>query len=431
MIERKAPIRVWLAAFGLVLVSATQLRPSESPLGPGEMLLLLFCLWTGTLIVLKGDPKVERNALELLVVLLLAIAFMFLGDLTADARRLSNEQSSRDLIALMLAWVVVLCAGCSSRDPAAADTRASAIQFTKCILVAALVVFGGAGIALALGVIEGEHLLYGDRFAGLATNPNQVGLYVVALPFLAIHLWRHEPSSIWLVVVSAILIAVGLASHSDAVVVAWAASSGVAIAVFVRRRLVGSWRFGAFMLATALFVLVVNLLGDEVLPIPATELRSVIADLIEFNYMDQASIRFDLWTNGLLALQWSGGLGFGSGAYSGLDGPFQGHESHHTFIEWANYTGVLGLLVLVGYLVRLFFTTSSISNWALRGALLSLIIFSAFHIVVRHPIFWMLLLLISQLSPQRHRTRSASQRSRSLEKGDARVVSLHGRPSTA
>lgn len=87
--------------------------------------------------------------------------------------------------------------------------------------------------------------------------------------------------------------------------------------------------------------------------------------------------------------------GFGPGALT-YDSSFDlalGKDSHNSFTDLTIYSGLLGLLIYLTLLFIIFKKSLNKNNLLIFGALLSLLIFSMFHNILRHPIFWISLFM--------------------------------------
>ena len=87
--------------------------------------------------------------------------------------------------------------------------------------------------------------------------------------------------------------------------------------------------------------------------------------------------------------------GFGPGALT-YDSSFDlalGKESHNSFTDLTIYSGFLGLFIYLSFLFIIFKKSLNKNNLLIFGALLSLLIFSMFHNILRHPIYWISLFM--------------------------------------
>ena len=81
-------------------------------------------------------------------------------------------------------------------------------------------------------------------------------------------------------------------------------------------------------------------------------------------------------------------LGNGAGAFSGIAGPFEAMEAHNTPIDLLAMGGVVGLTAVYYYPVRNAVLAYNRGMTILFPLLAGLIVFTMFHFVARHPVFW-------------------------------------------
>src|SRR5688572_26244419 len=91
----------WLAV-GLALTTATQLRLSAAPIGPGEAILLAWLGANAALRVLQGRLNVGRVARASVLLWLVSLPVLLLGWLVAYARDVSRLGAARDFVAFLL-----------------------------------------------------------------------------------------------------------------------------------------------------------------------------------------------------------------------------------------------------------------------------------------------------------------------------------------
>jgi len=103
---------------------------------------------------------------------------------------------------------------------------------------------------------------------------------------------------------------------------------------------------------------------------------------------DEGGARVTLILNGINAWLTSPLFGHGAGAFSGLTVEFQRFEAHNTPIDFLTMGGIPWVLIIYIpifiYMKKLF----QQGNFLSLGLLIGFFIFSTFHFVGRHPIFW-------------------------------------------
>lgn len=117
--------------------------------------------------------------------------------------------------------------------------------------------------------------------------------------------------------------------------------------------------------------------------------NSYIEPLISlWSNADQGGARVTLILNGINAWLTSPLFGHGAGAFSGMTVEFQRFEAHNTPIDFLTMGGIPWVLIIYIpifiYMKKLF----QQGNFLALGLLVGFFIFSTFHFVGRHPIFW-------------------------------------------
>lgn len=385
----------WFSA-GVVLSAATQLRGGGLPVGPGELLLVS---WLGMMLLSwAARPRVASTpmaravlwfwALSLPTLMAGMLAGMWIGHGPADAY-------AYDLAAFLFVAALFVV---FTFTPGLYERAANCVKLVCAMtvvpqLLMLLLVPRSAG----LGPIQ--PWFYGVRFRGWSENPNQLALAMVAVPFCTLILaaaaaTRRSRLAYGGLTLGAILL--GVASLSDAITVAWAAGFGIAA--------VGGWFFAVrrpvYGYPRALFLKVLvpgGALALLVLGGPALYHKVGRAVYELYALGGQGSLRVHLWMMGLEAMAASPLVGSGPGALAGHTAPFQGAESHNTFVDWGASTGVVGLT-----LYTILFSVVTLR--AIRkgqvlpvGGILALLAFSMLHYVPRHPTFWFYLVAFGTL----------------------------------
>jgi O-antigen ligase len=398
-------ITAW-AALAVVLTGATQLRLPGLPIGPGEVLLAGWILFVGFLL-LRGTVVLSPLFRSLLLYWLLAFALLGLGALMGSATgHQDRETASHD----SLAFVLVAGASCFAAlrwDDGAEPFQLRLARHTFFICTAAtfalLVV---AHAAMAIGPVR---FWYGGvRFAGWAKNPNQMALFALTMPFLGWFLMQQTQGPFRKTVYVAAIggaIALGLASMSDALRVAWVGTLGTVGGILWLRSIVegrGRFLFIPYILVP-LTVTSFGVVFGEDFVLKAQEVMQRI-----YEEGEQGEKRFTLWLYGLQAIRQSPLVGFGPGAYSGMFGPFGGSEAHNSYIDWGMSTGVLGILLHVGLFAWCALRALRAGSLSLFAIVEALAIFSLFGYSLRQPIYWLMLVLVLAF-PERLQVRVAQR----------------------
>jgi O-antigen ligase len=384
-------------ALGAVLTTATQLRSESLPLGIGEVVLAVWMVYACIHSIWSGGQVFTRDGFAVYAGLfwVSCVGLLSLGSLLSLASRFTADTGAlHDTVAL------TFCAGVTILVPLGlrSGARSLAAALVTTIAVVSLVLLLAAFSIRRLGPIE---LWYGFvRFTGWAKNPNQMALLVVGSPFLAWQLAVDAPSktrkAAWLGA-GAVAVAAGIATLSDAVTLAWGTCLGLCLmvgwrrAVRARRALAWGTLMWGVLLPLTLVCAVIPILGLLV-----TEVQDVAASIYSFN--GQGSVRFKIWQHALESVMQSPVFGWGPGAHAGNSGAHQGYEAHNTFIDWAASAGLLGLLAYLLLLGGIAMKTLSSRKLPLFFGVVGLAFFSTFHFVLRHPMFWIYLLVMHEYS---------------------------------
>ncbi len=379
-----------LLATSILLSSATQLRVPGTPVGPGELLLAGFVLVAGASVLRVGAARIQSTTRPLLFfwgVAIMALAGgWFVGLTSGESIAATNRDAAAYLFCASFVIVLVL-------QHRGADLI---VRAGRWLVFESAVVVGGL---LAFGLVRGGQVgmvsvwYYDVRFRGWAANPNQMALLLAPLPWLALALATVESRSRWsLRAAAVILVGLGLATRSDALLVAWSlvGASVALIQVFSfaakpTRSLIRA-ALGRVVMPLALIT------GSVVVGWPAldwAEGRVAIA----FDEGGQGADRITRWAYGLEAVAQSPVVGFGPGSFSGPVGPFSGQEAHNTLIDWATSSGLVGLaaLLILGFWA-LGRCLRARSVWAIAPVAV-LVLFMQLHYVLRQPLAWFYLMM--------------------------------------
>jgi O-antigen ligase len=371
----------------IALITATQLRIPGAPLGLGELLLAGWCV----LSLLRGRPEVDHKLQAVWTIYwLICFAALSAGALAAIALEVFNLPGLRDGLAHAL--IALMCfAAIRRREPGDMIQRAAR---TYCVL-AGLGYLACLALATAgRGAFGPVDMWYGLRFRGLAENPNQLALTALPIPFLAYEAAQREHARarrfLYFGAAGAGVI-VGVASLSNALMLAWSVGGVLLLPGVIgwlrRVSLRATW--GLVRQVALPLVLLGSAFGA------AYAYRGTIhaAGQAAYDAGGEGDDRMARWQNGLEAINRSPLVGLGPGSFSGPTAPFQGEEAHNTAIDWMMSTGIVGLLSLLGIIgLAAWRSRSSALRLSLIAALLA---FATFHLTLRQPAFWMLILLLT------------------------------------
>ena len=377
---------------GLVLTTATQLRFHELPFGAGELALLGWLLGASFgQALMARKTSLSDAAMWIVGFWLVAWASLIAGAFWSSLIGMDAlDDMVHDFAALAFVTLVSIGFALVFRESRPLESMLHAYVFLTSAIVGGMLVlswFVPTAFGLSLWYYEG-------RFAAWAINPNQIALLVVGIPFWALHLHSQSGRSRRVLLEFSVLVSilVGLATYSEALLLAWLGGFGLLGLMAIYKSPVRG--HGRVLLAWICIPL-----GGIIL---ATVLAPVVwPTFVNLYHTDggQGDVRMALWGNGLQAIAMSPVFGFGPGAHAGLESPFQGEEAHNTLIDWGTCAGVVGVaayLSLVWVVVR---RSWRAGNSALVCGFFALFTFSLFHYVLRQPIFWVSLLIVLLLSP--------------------------------
>lgn len=398
---------LWLAT-GLVLSTATQLRSASLPVGPGELMLAAWLLGNAFFPSRPNrTPQQERLLSRTLLFWFASLALNVIGAGVADFLQVADHSYfGRELTAILLAGLVTIAWLRSASEASPDDLAKYIVNVGGCFIVGLFLI--ASFVTTSVGKVE---FWYSVRFRGMSHNPNQLALLLTALPFLAAHLGRTAGTRLtraWYATLVAGSIAVGLATQSDALLVAWVSGAGC-LTLTTWWRLTRSPNAGHATRMVLAIIAPLVLISAGLAYGPRLLSTAEVAFETMYDYGGQGAGRITLWDHGLEAIEVSPVFGLGPGPKSGFTGPLQGAEAHNTFVDWGASTGLVGLAVLLAYLTWL-----AVQGWK-RGSTLmfsleiSLIVFAVFHYVVRHPMYWCYSLIAVSVRPISAASRSVPQ----------------------
>lgn len=422
----------FLLASGLLLSTASQLRPAGLPIGPGELVLVTWvCLMVGREAARLGPPMTPPLA-TLLIFWAVFTTAQSIGTMTGyvigdvhDTGLFLHSVAAYALLATVSCLIVV------GPDAGAHLHR-----------IAWLVVSLGAGF-LVMQVASGFGLIdiamvdpwYWDRFRGWSSNANQLALLCVVLALLSLHLAEVAPRTggkVAAIACGIVAVFVGRLSMSDSFALVLACS--VLIFLVLKFR---SWtRPGRATLRSALaWIVILALPAGLIAAVPlvnsiaveAVDTAKVVARGDDADTERSASTRFVIWSNAIDRGLESAMLGLGPGphlknpfritmgplseeAQKNPDRPHQSFlpnfEAHNTLLDLFTQGGLLGILSVVGLGAIVLAGTWGARLDGLTILLCGLAIFSTFHLIVRHPIVWFAIAMCLVAGSPAHRAPS-------------------------
>ena len=388
-----------LLALGLVLSTASQLRVLGGVVGPGEMCLVA---WLGLMLSREAGrlgPKMTPVLTRLLGFwLVFAVALgigMVVGLATEEIH--DTESALHDTISyILLAAVSCLCV---VEPGAGVRLRRVAWLFVTC----------GTG-SLVLLIANAWHLVpipgvvpwFWDRLQGWSDNPNQLALLCAALGLVALHLAETAPGrggTMLAAVCGVAPIYVGRLTGSDTFNIVLLATGPVFVALKLRGWLLPfsgrlTFRSAAawIVVFTLPLVLASTVVFGSVLAVQMDDVTAQVSKNGGKAVSQESKLRFSLWGEALERGIGSGLLGLGPGAHL-VSTPYKrvpppNFEAHNTPLDLFTQGG-LAAVASFGLLLAWGMRRTYRANLAGLTVLLGgLAMFSMFHLIVRHPIFW-------------------------------------------
>lgn len=379
-----------LLALAVILTSATALRIPNSPVGPGEILLCAWLIFILFDIVICRHSRLSLLAVEIWLFWTCSIVLMCSGWLIRSSLEVSESSSFHDAAAYTVVFAISFGAAQRLTPQLAYDFMQSVIWLSGVSLFSLLIAqFYFPGVLPISMWYQGDVL----RFSGWSSNPNQTALLICPMPFFSLYAFVRCNSVLWSVVyfiLCIFFIILGKLTGSDALLFAWGVSGSI-IVLHSWLRIIRQTHAPYWLSVSS------KILGPLVITTGViflwTVMGEVLSQRIEFiiNSGNQASDRITLWTHGIEAILASPIVGLGPGAFSGIESPFLNTEAHNSFIDWGTNTGMIGILLLVLAIGYAFFRVRS-HSFLLSGTVISLVIFSLFHHVLRQPLFWIFII---------------------------------------
>lgn len=399
-----------LLVFAVVLSTATKLRLPSVPVGPGEVLLVVWLTVAAARRLRGRRPLVTQGSRWFRLYWAVCLVAMAAGLLVAEllyeyqASGMAHDVAAYALVAL---FSVVL----SSELQAESAKRLLRRYYSVVTLT--------LGLLLLLAVLGGplaDHLWYSTRFSGWARDPNQVAFQVAAAPFVLLHYAAERPGwhRWWLVVLAILAVVIGIYSGSDSLLAAWPLAAIVGGAALYARRFLT--RSGTYWSGVARMILMpVGLTAALVLAGPTMYEAITAGAGAVFGSMNQGAVRVALWGHGIEAFMLSPLVGLGPGAHSGVFAALSAGEAHNSYIQWATNTGVVGLCAFVGLMTGLLRRTwTRGSHWFVM-ALVSYVVLMSFHTALRHPSLWFSLVILYVITQRAEKVKNVCGVTRDLD----------------
>src|SRR5258705_7605992 len=289
-----------LLALGLLLSTASQLRPDGAPVGPGEIclavwVLLMLCREVGRL-----GPALTPPLSRLLIFWLVFAVAQCVGTMTGFA--IGDRHDSGLFMHDVMAYPLLAAVSCLS----VAGSRLHRVTWLLSTLGAAWLALQ---VAFGFGLVNlGDFDTWEwERFRGLSDNANQLALFCAVLSLLSLYLAdaaRGLGARIAAVTCMVVAIVVGRLTKSDAFLLVLVAAGPIFVALKLRRWLMSRERQMTLRSASAwILVLALPLVAAYVVPLgasAATEFEDAIKGMTKGgggrDTEETARLRVEVWS---------------------------------------------------------------------------------------------------------------------------------------
>ena len=383
---------------------ATQLSVPGLPITPSYLALALWIVLSTGRIVL-GHSLVMTDAFKQLARFWLGLAIaLSIGTLVGYFK---DELSISDALHDVASYVFLALLTCLSVAESDLSRRLRVIAWYV-VIIGQLALLVQAALAWNLLHQSGVELWYWDvRFQGWSENPNQLALYCAILGPLGLYLAttseRLRPALAGFV--SMILpFYMGRLTESDTYVLATIATYVPFLFLQLRAGPPAGGRISGITRKAAVFLLALSIpLCLALVPLGLTN----VDDLHDFAKgltrgkggpatERSTEQRLHLWDGAFEKGLYSGSLGLGPGPHVDRPANRSGSgaslivpkEAHNTILDFYTQGGLMAVLLLVWIV-----SSAAARVWhakldGLLGLMASIVVFSIFHLTVRHPIVW-------------------------------------------
>jgi hypothetical protein len=403
-----------LLTLGLLLSTSSQLRPEDSPVGPGEICLVVWVLAMLFREVGRLRPALTPSSSKLLIFWLVFAIAQCVGTMAGFA--IGDRHDSSLFMHDVMAYPLLAAVSCLSAIGARLHRVAWLVATLGAAWLALQVAFGWG--LVNPGVIDTWEW---ERFRGLSDNANQLALFCAVHGLLSLYLAdaaRGLGERIAAVICMIVAIVVGRLTLSDAFLLVLVATGPIFIALKLRRWLMSRDRRMPLRSAFAwIFVFSLPLVIAYAVPLgasAATEIEDFIKGMTKGgggrDTEEMTRLRIHIWNEAMRRGVESGLLGLGPGPHLEIPssivagrrdstnepkhiehpafGLVPNFEAHNTFLDLFVQGGLIAVLSLGWLVATALVMTQRAELDALTTLLCGLTIFSIFHLIVRHPIFW-------------------------------------------
>lgn len=257
-------------------------------------------------------------------------------------------------------------------------------------------------ILVVLGIrnIGGINLywLNSQRFQGWSLDPNQFAIPFITAPFFSTYYYSNIEKktikqSIIFIAIMVSFVIIYLATDSDSLLVAWGAGAIFSIMHYFYFNL-----FKRRKLTIPIIMIAILIFGFGIIFLLANP-QTIKLYLFKFLAKDgQAEMRFRIWSNSFDMIKLSPLVGLGPDVGLDLGRTDIMGESHNNILHLGMSTGFIGIGTLLFYYLYIFKNVIKSHNALILGAFIAVFIFGLTHYTLRHPTYWVMLLLIDGLA---------------------------------
>jgi O-antigen ligase len=423
-----------LLAVGLVLSTASQLRPAGIPVGIGELCLAAWVLLMLSREAVRLGPPLRMPLSRLLTFWTAFAVALCVGTMTGFA--IGDRHDTGLFLHDVVAYLLVAAVSCLSVVEPGAGARLRRVAWLSATLGAAW---------LALQVAFGWELIDSgnletwewDRFRGFTGNSNQLALFCTVISIVSLHLADsagRPGERIVALICMTVAILVGRLTKSDAFLLVLIVGGPLFVALKLWRWLMSPARRLSLRSAFAwILALALPLTVAYAAPLGVIiQLDEIIMGMTKGgggrDTNETARLRFELWDGAVRRGIEAGMLGLGPGPHLAMppsivvgrrdstnepkdvDRPevssVPNFEAHNTVLDLFVQGGLMAVLSLGWLAAAALIVTYRAGLDALTTLLCGLAIFSVFHLIVRHPIFWFAIAICLVASRRRPLVRS-------------------------
>jgi O-Antigen ligase len=407
-------------ALGLFLSTASQLRAAQSPVGPGEICLVIWIIMMLGQKVIWIDLPLSPAFSRILIFWSIFAVSESLGTLTGYV--IGDRHDSSWFIHDIFAYVLVAIVSCLSVVEPRALLRLRRVVWL-------LILFGSISLAVQLSIalelldVAGIKPWYWDRFRGWSANPNQLALFCAFLALLALYLIDVSTRVIERIIAFICLILaiwVGRLSKSDTFNLVLIGTSLTFVMLKFRIWLLArEWRLTLRTAFAWIFVLTLPAILASAAPLSYAIIGQTASLAKEMSKDSEGSeeetqLRFHLWNEALNRGLESGMLGLGPGPHLAIPSAvvasrmsetdsdllrhpeansFPNFEAHNTLLDLFTQGGLIAVLSVIWISFVALSRTFRAGLEALTTLIVGMAIFSISHLIIRQPLFWFVIAL--------------------------------------